>query len=95
MTDDRIKKFVIPNLPYLMLVWFFGKCGEAYRTSPSKDALRKLMDCIGSLGDTMSNPMPSFNPFDLLIGLVGAAAVYSPNTPFKKQSDFLIRLLLT
>ena len=76
MTDDKIKKTVIPNLPYLMLIWFFGKCGEAYRTAPSKDALRKLMDCIGSLGDTMSNPMPSFNPFDFCIGLTGAAAVY-------------------
>jgi type IV secretion system protein VirD4 len=75
-TSDKIKKIVIPNLPYLMLFWFFGKCGEAYRLSPGKDALHKLMDCIGSLPAVLAKPLPSFDPFDLLVGLMGAAGAF-------------------
>ena len=73
---DRIRKIVIPNLPYLMLFWFFGKCGEAYRLAPGKDALRKLMGCIGSLNTVLAKPLPSFDPFDMLVGLIGAAGAF-------------------
>ncbi|MCL2035047.1 MAG: type IV secretory system conjugative DNA transfer family protein [Oscillospiraceae bacterium] len=76
MTTVKIKKIVIPNLPYAMLFWFFMKCGEAYRLSPGKDIFHKLMDCIGNLNVVLSRPMPSFDPFDLCIGLIGAAGAY-------------------
>ena len=28
---DILKKYVLPNLPYLIFLWFFAKVGEAVR----------------------------------------------------------------
>jgi type IV secretion system protein VirD4 len=76
MTVSQIKKFALPNLPYVMVFWFFAKCGEAFRLSPETNGLRKLMDAIGGIGETLANPLPSLNPFDLCVGLVCGLAVY-------------------
>jgi type IV secretion system protein VirD4 len=74
--SGRIKRFVLPNLPYAMMFWFFSKCGEAYRLAPGKDALRKLMACIADLNTVLAHPAQSFSPFDLCVGLIGAAGIY-------------------
>ena len=76
MNTKNIKRYVLPNLPYAFLFWLFGKFGEAYRVSPEPDALRKLMSAFANINITMSRPLPSLNPFDLCVGLIGAAAVY-------------------
>ena len=76
MNTDKIRKYVLPNLPYVMLFWFFGKMGEAYRLTPGNDVLKKLMGSLTGLNFAMSRPLPSLDPFDLIVGLVGAAAVY-------------------
>ena len=76
MNTTNIKKYVLPYLPYVFLFWLFSKCGEAYRVSPGSDVLRKLMNAIANLNIAMSRPLPSFNPFDLLVGLIGAAALF-------------------
>ena len=76
MSTDRIKKYVLPYLPYVMMFWFFSKCGEAYRLAPGNDVLKKLVGCLAALGETFANPSPSFDLFDMCIGVVGAATVY-------------------
>jgi type IV secretion system protein VirD4 len=72
----KIKRYVLPNLPYAMLFWFFSKCGEAYRLAPGNDFLQKLMSGIGNLNAALARPLPSFDTFDLLVGLIGTTAVY-------------------
>jgi type IV secretion system protein VirD4 len=72
----RIKQYVLPNLPYLFLFWLFGKFGEAYRVSQGSDTLKKIVSAVANLNVTLSNPMPSFVPFDMLVGLIGAAAIF-------------------
>ena len=37
MTTDKIKKYVLPYLPYVLVFWFFDKCGEAYRIVTRRD----------------------------------------------------------
>jgi len=76
MTTDKIKKYVLPYLPYALAFWFFTKCGEAYRISPALNFINRLMDCISNLSTVMKNPLPSFNPIDLFVGLICAAAMY-------------------
>jgi type IV secretion system protein VirD4 len=76
MTIKKIKRFILPNLPYVFLLWLFAKIGEAYRITPGADTLHKAMGATANLGSTLSQPMLSFNPFDLLIGIIGTAAVY-------------------
>jgi len=72
----KIKRYVLPNIPYVMLFWFFSKCGEAYRLAPGRDMLHKLMNGIGILSAALSRPLPSLELFDLAVGIAGAAAVY-------------------
>ena len=76
MNTTKIKQYVLPYLPYAMIFWFFSKCGEAYRLAPGHDFLQKLMHGIGNLNTALARPLPSFDPFDLLVGLVGAAAIF-------------------
>ena len=40
---DFVKKYVLPNLPYLIFLWFFAKVGEAVRLAPGVDASTKLL----------------------------------------------------
>ena len=71
-----IKKYVVPNLPYVMMFWFFSKIAEGYRLSAGADAVTKMMAAVSDLGATITeNPLPGFHPRDLLIGVAGAAAV--------------------
>lgn len=71
-----IKKYLVPNLPYVMMFWFFSKITEGYRLSAGTDAVTKAMAAVSGLGATITaNPFPSFHPHDLLIGIAGAAAV--------------------
>jgi len=76
LTTAKIKKYILPNLPYALMFWFFSKCGEAYRISTETDTLYKIIDAVGNLSIVFARPMLSLNPFDLLIGLIGAAAIY-------------------
>ena len=73
---NKIKRCVLPNLPYAFLWWFFCKVGEAYRISPGADTLRKLISTVSSLNAAFAHPLPALNPFDWTIGLIGAAAVF-------------------
>jgi len=58
------------------MFWFFNKIGESYRITQGDDALKKFMGAIANLNTAFSNPFPSFNISDLLVGLIGAAAIY-------------------
>ena len=76
-----IKKLLILNFPYVFIFWFFNRVGEGYRLAEGADMIAKGMGAISSLGEIISrNPLPSFHPQDLLVGLIGAvcirAAVY-------------------
>lgn len=64
--NANIKKYVIPNLPYLFLFWLFDKLGEAYRLSAGGDVLGKAMAALLGLSSLGSRPLPSLYPNDLL-----------------------------
>ena len=76
ISTAKIKQYVLPNLPYVFLFWLFCKVGESVRSAPGDDMLRKIMYGVANLNASFSNPLPSFNPTDLLVGLIGAAAIY-------------------
>jgi len=74
---DKLRKYVAPNFPYAMMFWFSNKAGEAYRLAPGADFLKKLIYSVNTLGAAMSRPLPSFVPFDLMVGVAGAALIYA------------------
>ena len=46
MKNIEIKKYVIPNLPYVMMFWIFSKIAESYRLSAGADVVTKAMAAI-------------------------------------------------
>ena len=72
MRTDSVKKYVIPNIPYLFILWACLKLGTAYRLAPGADFAHKLMGLGQSIGPAFADFAPGRAPFDWLIGIVGA-----------------------
>lgn len=70
---DKIRKYVIPNLPYVMAGWFCLKLGTAYRLATGANIGLRLIGMMKTLGPAIGTIAPGLNPFDWLIGLAGAA----------------------
>ncbi len=63
------KKLVLMNLPYVLAGYFCDKIAWLWRVSPGQDASAKMMAVMAGMEDLFSNPLPSFYPKDLLIGV--------------------------
>lgn len=72
--NAKIKKYVVPTLPYLLIFWFFCKIGEAYRLAAGADFGMKLIGMMKTIGPAFGTIAPGHG-FDLLVGLVGAVAL--------------------
>ena len=57
MRTDSVKKYVIPNIPYLFILWACLKLGTAYRLAPGADFAHKLM----GLGRASARPLPTLH----------------------------------
>jgi len=80
--NNKTKKFLILNIPYAVIGAFATNIGEAFRIASGTNASEKVQSLVldGCFGTAFSNPLPSLNPMDLLVGIgIGAAlrlAVY-------------------
>ena len=72
MRTDSVKKYVIPNIPYLFILWACLKLGTAYRLAPGAEFAHKFMGLGQSIGPAFADFAPGLAPFDWLIGIVGA-----------------------
>ena len=72
MKNDKIKKYLIPNIPYLFILWACLKMGTAYRLAAGADFAHKLMGLGLTIGPAFADFAPGLNPFDWLIGIAGA-----------------------
>ena len=73
--NAKIKKYVVPNLPYLFIFWFFCKVGTAYRVAAGADFGAKLIGMMKTIGPAFGTVAPGLVGFDLLVGLVGAVVL--------------------
>lgn len=73
--NAKIKKYVVPNLPYLFIFWFFCKLGEAYRLAAGADFGAKLIGMMKTIGPAFGTITPGLAGFDLLVGLAGAVTL--------------------
>ena len=74
INTDTLKKYLLPNLPYLLFVLVFANLGEAVRLAPGADAPAKFL----GLSDGFSMAFQSLWPgaaVDWLVGICGAALI--------------------
>ena len=74
MKTDKLRKFLIPNIPYVFIGWAFLKLGTAYRLAAGADFLTKVMGIGQTIGPAFADFAPGLNPVDWLVGIVGAVA---------------------
>ena len=74
MRTDKIKRYLLSNLPYLFIGWCCLKVGTAYRLAAGADFAHKLMGMAGTINAAFADLAPGLAPFDWLIGVMGAAA---------------------
>ena len=88
MTTKKLTKLLALYLPYILLGLVATNFGEAWRLAEGKELGDKIMAMMGTLPLAFANPMPSFHPLDLLIGLSCGAglrlAVYLRSKNAKK-----------
>ena len=88
MDKKQLKRLLILNIPYFIIGLLATNIGEAWRMAESADLSAKLLGFFAAISPAFSNPMPSFHPADLLIGILGGCimrlAVYLKGKNAKK-----------
>ena len=74
MVTDKLRKYLLPNIPYVFIGWAFLKLGTAYRLAAGSDFAHKLIGLGQTIGPVFADLAPSIVPFDWLVGIVGALA---------------------
>ena len=69
MNKPDVKKFILLNLPYVFAFYFADKIAAVFRLAPGTEYIDKLTNGFAVFGTAFANPLPSFHPVDLLIGL--------------------------
>ena len=71
----KLKKLLLPNLPYLLFAWLFDKLCQAVRLAPGLNASEKLLRIAQGFTEAFASLWLSLHPLDLLLGVAGAALV--------------------
>ena len=65
-----MKRKWLHELPYLLIALYATKIGQAWRLAEGKNAAHKLLSLMDSLSASFASPLPSFELYDLCIGLL-------------------------
>ena len=82
------KRLILLNFPYVFVFYFVDKIAAVFRLAPGTEMIDKLTGGFANFGTAFANPLPSFHPVDLLIGVAAGAllklAVYMKGKNRKK-----------
>ena len=71
----NIKKFLLPNIPYVFIALFATKLGQAARLSPGTDFSGKALHLMEGFAAAFQSALPSFHPIDLCVGVAAALLI--------------------
>ncbi len=71
----KIKRMLLLNLPYVLIVLFATKLGEAWRSSPGLDISQKILHLMDGFAFAFQSPWPSLLLQDLIPGIGIAVAI--------------------
>ena len=72
---DKLKKYLLPNLPYLFFVYLFDKLCQAVRLAPGLDVSEKLLHIGQGFQTAFASSAPSLHVLDICVGILGAVLV--------------------
>ena len=62
MVTDKLRKYVLPNIPYVFIGWVFLKLGTAYRLTAGGDFAHKLLGLGQAVGAAFADFAPALLP---------------------------------
>ena len=71
----NIKKFLLPNIPYVFIALFATKLGQAWRLAPGMDFSGKALHIMEGFAAAFQSALPSFHPIDLCVGVAAALLI--------------------
>ena len=71
----NIKKFLLPNIPYVFIALFATKLGQAWRFAPGMDFSGKALHLMEGFAAAFQSALPSFHPIDLCVGVAAALLI--------------------
>ncbi len=71
----NIKKFLLPNIPYVFIALFATKLGQAWRLAPGMDFSEKALHLMEGFAAAFQSALPSFHPIDLCVGVAAALLI--------------------
>ena len=79
MNTKKLKKLLLPNLPFVVVGLLATNLGEAWRLAQGNNASEKVQSLFidGAFGKAFANPMPSLHPVDLLVGIAVGAGLWA------------------
>ena len=74
--SKKTKRLLLLNLPYVLFALLGTKLGQAWRLAPGSGFSEKFLHLMEGMAAAFQTAMPSFLPFDLLIGVLFASIVW-------------------
>jgi type IV secretion system protein VirD4 len=74
MSANERKKQLILNLPYMIVALVCTNFGEAWRLAEGANVSEKTLSLMATLQTAFANPLPSFYPLDIAVGIACALA---------------------
>ena len=71
----NIKKYLLPNIPYVFIALFATKLGQAWRLAPGTDFSGKALHLMDGFAAAFQSALPSFHPIDLCVGVAAALLI--------------------
>ena len=71
----NIKKYLLPNIPYVFIALFATKLGQAWRLAPGMDFSGKALHLMEGFAAAFRSALPSFHPIDLCAGVAAALLI--------------------
>ena len=71
----NIKKFLLPNIPYVFIALFATKLGQAWRLAPGTDFSEKALHLMEGFAAAFQSALPSLHPIDLCVGVAAALLI--------------------
>ena len=72
---SNLKKTIISSVPYVFIALFATKLGQMWRLADGITVSEKFLHIADGFSKAMQSPLPSFHPFDLLVGVLTALLI--------------------
>ena len=72
---SKLNKTLISSVPYVFIALFATKLGQTWRLADGITVSEKFLHIADGFSKAMQSPLPSFHPFDLLVGVITALLI--------------------